>query len=121
MGNCSRCGECCGDILHLDDEEIQRIDDYIKKHKVYQLNKGENNLICPFRDNFLKRCTIYEARPFICRAFKCDTPPEKAITDRDEINKNKKPRSMAELFFKDESKIKFLKNIVGFKIFKRGE
>ena len=121
MGNCSRCGECCGDILHLDDEEIQRIDDYIKEHKVYQLNKGENNLRCPFRDDFLKRCTIYEVRPYICRVFKCDTPPEKAKFNRDEINKGKKPRSMAELFFKDESKIKFLKENLGIKIYKRGE
>jgi Fe-S-cluster containining protein len=121
LGTCSNCGECCSDFLHLDDEEIKRIDEYLIKHKIQQSNKGENNLCCPFRDDFLKKCNIYEARPYICRVFKCDTPPEKAIRNRDEINKNKKPRSMAELFFKDESKIEFAKKNIGIKLFKRGE
>ena len=120
-GNCSRCGQCCSDILHLDDDEIKRIDDYLKEHKILQNNKGENNFICPFRDDFLKRCTIYEARPYICRVFKCDTPPDKAILNRNEANKGKKPRSMAELFFEDESKIEYAKNLIPFKIYKRGE
>ena len=108
-------------MLHLDNEEIQRIDNYLKKHKVYQANKGEINIRCPFRDDFLKRCTIYEARPNICRVFKCDTPPEKAKFTRDEINTNKKPRSMAELFFNDTSKIEFLKDKLNIKIYRRGE
>lgn len=119
-GKCSNCGECCTDTLHLDDDEIKKIDEFLKGHKIYQNNKGSNNFRCPFRDDFLKRCSIYEVRPYICRAFRCDTPPEKAILNRDEINKNKKPRSMAELFFKDESKIKFVENF-GIKIYKRGE
>lgn len=119
-GNCSNCGECCSDTLHLDDDEIKKIDEFLKEHKIYQNNKGGNNFKCPFRDDFLKRCSIYEVRPYICRVFKCDTPVEKARFNRDEINKNKKPRSMAELFFKDESKIKFIKNF-GIKIYKRGE
>ena len=120
-GNCSNCGECCSDTLFLDDEEIERIDNYLKEHKVSQHNIGEGNFICPFRNQLLKKCDIYEVRPYICRFFKCNILPEKAVMKRDEINKDKLPRSMAQLFFKDNSKSKFLKDNFGINVYDRGE
>ena len=33
-GKCSSCGECCSDILPLDNFEIKKIRDYINKHKI---------------------------------------------------------------------------------------
>lgn len=30
-GECSNCGQCCSDILHLSEEEIKRIDKYLKE------------------------------------------------------------------------------------------
>lgn len=118
-GNCSNCGECCSDLLHLDNEEISKIDNYLKEHKVTQFNKEPNNLNCPFRDSFLHRCEIYPARPYICRVFKCDIPVEQATINRDEINKGKKPRSMALLFFGDNSKQKYIKDNLGIKVYGR--
>ena len=118
-GNCSNCGECCSDTLFLDDEEIKQIDDYLKEHKVSQHNTGKDNFICPFRNQLLKKCDIYEVRPYICRFFKCNIPPEKAQFQRDQINKNKLPRSMAQLFFGDNSKKKFLKNNFGIDVYDR--
>lgn len=120
-GDCSNCGQCCSDILHLSEEEIKRIDKYLKENKVIQHNKGKTNLMCPFRNEMLKKCDIYEVRPEICRIFKCNKTPEEAFRNREFTNFNKKPRSLAELFFKDDSKIKFLKEIIPIKIFKRGE
>ena len=120
-GRCSNCGECCSDILHLDAKEISKIDVYLKNHKVEQHNKGANNLKCPFRNDNLKKCDIYEVRPYICQVFKCDTQPEEAIKKRDLINNKKKPRSMAELFFKDDTKIKFVGENLHLKLYKRGE
>lgn len=120
-GECSNCGQCCSDILHLSEEEIKRIDKYLKENKVVQHNKGKNNLMCPFRNEMLKKCDIYEVRPEICRIFKCNKTPEEAYRNREFTNFNKKPRSLAELFFLDDSKIKFLKEIIPIKIFKRGE
>lgn len=120
-GECSNCGQCCSDILHLSEEEIKRIDKYLKKIKVIQHNKEKNNLMCPFRNEMLKKCDIYEVRPEICRIFKCNKTPEEAFRNREFTNLNKNPRSLAELFFKDDSKIKFLKEIIPIKIFKRGE
>ena len=43
------------------------------------------------------------------------------MKNRDEINKNKKPRSMAELFYKDESKIEAMDKTLKIKLYKRGE
>ena len=120
-GECSSCGQCCSDILHLSEEEIKRIDKYLKENKVIQHNKGKSNLCCPFRNEMLKKCDIYEVRPEICRIFKCNKTPEEAYRNREFTNFNKKPRSLAELFFKDDSKIKFLREIIPIKIFKRGE
>lgn len=120
-GICSNCGECCSEFLYLDDDEIEKIDNYLKEHNITQNNKEEYNFKCPFRNDTLKKCDIYEVRPYICKMFKCDVPPEKAIITRDEINKNKKPRSMSELFFNDDSKIKFIFDNLKIKIYKRGE
>ena len=117
-GMCSNCGECCSDFLSLSKEEIKVIDEYIKKHKVEQHNKGSLNSRCPFRNDFLRKCDIYEARPYICRVFKCDTQPEEAQFRRDEINKSRKPYSLAEVFFKDDSKLNMIKQI-GLKIYRR--
>lgn len=119
-GNCSNCGQCCSEFLHLDKAEIERIDNYLKEHKVIQHNKEENNWICPFRNEKFKKCDIYEVRPLICQRFKCDVPPQEAFKKRDLINNNKKVRSMTELFFKDNSKIK-LASKYGIKIYGRNE
>lgn len=103
-GKCSSCGQCCGDILHLSKEEIRTIDKYLKTHKVEATPRNilavyDNT--CPFRDNKNKICKIYEVRPQICRAYKCDRTPEDAIRTRELTNKGKLPRSMRNLFFND--------------------
>lgn len=119
-GNCSNCGQCCSDLLHLDKTEIEKIDNYLKEHKVKQHNKEANNWNCPFRNEELKKCDIYEVRPLICQRFKCDVKPQDAFKQKDLINNTKKPRSMTELFFKDDSKIE-LASKYGIKIYKRNE
>lgn len=120
-GQCSNCGQCCSDLLHLSKEEIQRIDEYLKEHNVIQHNKGENNMCCPFRNEMFKKCDIYGVRPEICKVFKCNKTAKEAFINRKLTNLNKKPRSMAELFFKDDSKINFLKQIIPYRIYKRNE
>lgn len=119
-GICSNCGECCSDFLHLDKKEIETIDNYLKNHKIIQQNKGSNNWNCPFRNNVLRKCEIYEVRPLICQKFKCNLKPNEAFKQRDLINFNKKPRSMAELFFNDDSKLKYAREC-GIPICRRNE
>lgn len=121
LGNCSNCGECCSDILHLSKREINRIDEYLKTHKIKQNNKGANIIKCPFRNDIVKKCEIYEVRPDICKIFKCDKSPEEAYKNREFTNFNKKPRSMAELFFHDDSKLKLLYKELKIKLYRRDE
>ncbi len=113
-GKCSCCGQCCGDILHLSRHEIKRIDIYLKTHKIEPTPKCilvDIDNTCPFRDNVNKKCKIYEVRPDICRVYQCNKTPEEAYRNRELNNKNRLPRSMRNLFFKEESDIKKFYNI----------
>lgn len=76
MENVQDVGECCGTVLPLDDEDLIRIQEYVYKNKIYP-NKHmlvmRSKLQCPYYNgNREKGCSIYEARPKICRYYKCD-------------------------------------------------
>lgn len=78
-GKCTACGECCSNILPMSEREIKHIRAYIKKHKIKEqkhtvapMVKIGIDMTCPFMDDSKKlKCTIYEARPYICRCFVC--------------------------------------------------
>ena len=70
-GRCSKCGECCSNLLPLAKSEVERIITYAREHKI-TVSKPKNGS-CLFL-NKDKRCLIYEARPLICRLFKCSAP-----------------------------------------------
>ena len=121
-GECSNCGQCCGDILHLSKQEIIKIDNYLKKHKIEATPKNilaDYDNTCPFRDEKNKKCKIYEVRPDICRVYKCDKTPYETYKNRELNNKNRLPRSMRDLFFNDNSNAKLLMNMFHFPIFNR--
>lgn len=75
-GICSKCGECCGVILPLDQEDVDIIAKYVLKNKIHSIAATlimENKLQCPYyTGNKNKGCIIYEARPKICKYYKCD-------------------------------------------------
>jgi hypothetical protein len=87
-GKCSECGACCTDCLELSDEEIDIIKDYISQHDIKPCNHipvlaapGTSiDFLCPFVNihKESKRCSIYEVRPMICRAYICSS---KSIND----------------------------------------
>lgn len=77
-GACSNCGECCSNLLPMTRHEAERIRRYVKhnrikeqKHFVPTRNPVIDG-ICPFRDSANRRCTAYDVRPDICRAYRCD-------------------------------------------------
>ena len=73
-GECSKCGNCCGNYLPLTTYEIERIKAYIKKHNIKEhLHHFAYGLdmTCPFL-NDKQMCNIYKVRPQICRCFRCD-------------------------------------------------
>jgi len=87
-GRCSDCGQCCGNTLPMNFQEISRIEKYIKKHNIKPcrhfapFNGSQASMVCPFRDNTAKRCTIYPVRPGICKTFFCGKPREQVVADR---------------------------------------
>ena len=68
---CSNCGTCCANALPLTKTEINIIRIHVKDNQI-QEQKHKNPLTCPFRDDEKRICTIYEVRPYICRAWRCD-------------------------------------------------
>lgn len=121
-GKCSCCGQCCGDILHLSKNEIKRIDEYLKKHKVEETKRCilvDYDNTCPFRDNESKKCKIYSVRPDICRVYQCNKSPEEAVKNRELNNKGKLPRSMRNLFFNDNKGAAWILNVLGKPIYNR--
>ena len=75
-GKCSKCGECCSNILPVCQKELYTIADYVMEHNIkpqWQLLTMQNKLMCPYFDG--KKCLIYEVRPLICREFYCYKKP----------------------------------------------
>lgn len=107
-GKCSKCGNCCSDILPLSDDEIRRIRKYICRNGIEEskhlipLASQAMDLTCPFRDNGQKICTIYEIRPEICRQFICDSA-QRAKINRELLKVGRRVYSMRETFFCDQN------------------
>lgn len=77
-GACSNCGACCSNLLPMTRREIDAIKRYIKSHGIkpqkhfIPARNPVVDMVCPFRDNANRRCVIYDVRPEICRAYRCD-------------------------------------------------
>lgn len=76
--NCSKCGSCCTPFLPMSKSEVNKIFQWLKKHpdiikEAYNNSPIKDNIInikcCFYKDN---KCLIYEVRPWICRAYKCN-------------------------------------------------
>ena len=77
-GKCTKCGNCCTALLPMTKDELKTIQRYVKrKHILIVRHIGGLDLTCPFRNDDLGICTIYEIRPQICRDFQCDKPQKK--------------------------------------------
>lgn len=87
-GDCSNCGSCCTNMLPVSGKEKKTIKRYIQKKGIkeqicrYPTTGPIINLTCPFRSEAEKKCLIYEVRPAICQAFRCDNPMDQIKADR---------------------------------------
>ncbi len=77
-GKCSKCGECCACFLPLLKREIPVLKTLARSMRPYMPKSGNGgvdiSLLCPFlweHDGGLV-CRIYDQRPAICRAYRCD-------------------------------------------------
>ena len=83
-GKCIKCGRCCTSLLPITKEELKTIQRYVKrKHISIVKSRATFDFTCPFRNDELGVCTVYECRPAICRDFVCNKPQE-------EINETKR-------------------------------
>ena len=75
-GECSKCGECCTNLLPISQNELDIIQRYVIEHKIRpqtHMLVMQNRLSCPYYDG--KKCLIYEVRPLICKEFYCYKKP----------------------------------------------
>ena len=77
---CSHCCRIAVEILPLEAQYIAAN----TKHKVRtELNKKPGKIgYCPFMDKKTAECTVYDFRPFACRAFAAYDSPEYCKTDQ---------------------------------------
>lgn len=68
--NCRNCGKCCG-VIPVTDDELTSIRSYLESHPFSRRYASQHtgHITCPFRDDKMKCCLIYEVRPVICRLF----------------------------------------------------
>ena len=79
-GKCSGCGECCGSLLPVSENELSRVHAYVKRNNIEPckhmnvMDEFPVDFTCPFLDSSKKKdkCKIYKQRFRICRAYKCD-------------------------------------------------
>lgn len=78
-GKCSKCGECCGIVLPIDQDDANKIQNYVIENRIFpqrQILIMKCKLQCPYyTGNREKGCSIYEARPKICRFYQCNKTP----------------------------------------------
>ena len=75
-GRCSKCGECCTNLLPVSQKEVDIIQRYVIANRIRpqtQILVMQNRLTCPYYDG--KKCLIYEVRPLICKEFYCYKKP----------------------------------------------
>ena len=109
-GKCSNCGECCGNVLPLTEQDIKAMKGYIKNHNVQPENHTPPvlnqfiDMVCPLRNNRENKCNIYPARPTICRLFKCDKASSGTILDIAKFKGLANLYNVRKLFFGSEGK-----------------
>lgn len=99
-GKCSCCGSCCTNFLALSDAEIRRIKRFITANNIKPCCHGVSaplterpvDMICPFRDEEKKICTVYAVRPLICRGYQCNKSLKQFAKDMFKKGYNKERR-----------------------------
>ena len=77
-GKCTKCGNCCTALLPMTKDELKAVQRYVKRKHIQTVKHSWGfDLTCPFRNDELGICTVYEVRPQICRDFQCDKPQKK--------------------------------------------
>jgi hypothetical protein len=90
---CQNCGRCCG-IIPVNSDELRMIRRAVRQFSQEEVarlqNQKRESSTCPLRDVENNRCSVYEARPQICRmqglyvGMSCPHNPSAATRSREE-------------------------------------
>ena len=72
-GECKGCGQCCSRMLPMTVLDMVRLKGYVEAHGIEMRPEkpGCIDLTCPFLGDD-RLCAVYDARPEICRVYRCD-------------------------------------------------
>lgn len=122
-GKCTKCGNCCANIISVTPKEIKRISKYVKENNIKPIHHGdlktENAIIdsmCPFlkyNEDNTKTCIIYNERPEVCKKYICSESEldlankflidiQKGKLDAKEFLENRKDMNLQQELFPDE-------------------
>jgi Fe-S-cluster containining protein len=62
----AHCELCCSECVPVSESELVRVVLYANEHEI---EPGQDPSVCPWYDRAAGRCSVYEARPIVCRAF----------------------------------------------------
>ncbi len=114
-GKCSQCGACCSDILPIRKDEIEKIKEYIKKHKIKEQRHNAMlgaDMTCPFRNESHRKCLIYEVRPWICRQFMCNHTMKDIMKAKFDSMENAQVVFMRHTFYGNDEDIEHFQELV---------
>ena len=93
-GDCRGCGGCCGRYIPVSAFDLARLEGWLARHDV---TPNVTDGMCPYLSPD-RKCMVYEARPQICRVYRCDQhasgdlfarsseiPPSARLTDMNEL------------------------------------
>lgn len=93
-GKCCCCGKCCSNVLPMSILDVNRIRRYMETHEVKEhrhnmpLANPVLDMTCPFLDDSKElKCSIYDARPDVCRQFLCSN-----------FRNGKKPKTTGQMY-----------------------
>ncbi len=73
-GSCEGCGQCCSRFIPMSAFDMVRLSAYVIKHGIRPHKRMDRSidLTCPYLTTSTNRCSVYPARPEVCRAYRCD-------------------------------------------------
>lgn len=73
-GSCEGCGQCCSSFIPMSAFDMVRLSAYVIKHGIRPHKRMDRriDLTCPYLTTSTNRCSVYPARPEVCRAYRCD-------------------------------------------------
>lgn len=88
-GSCSSCGGCCSSLIPVTEKELTTLRDIVKRRGLRPAMPSGPDFVtleCPFlgRATVLSKgraCLVYDQRPSICRAFRCDRSQEAVMAE----------------------------------------